>query len=688
MSFKSRDKITIFSKPATETSDDLWYVEINGKNGYAPKKFIQEDRVLVSSSKLVTVQNVAVASETPALATKTENINESLPDVQSVEVSENASEATNTNVNGVQDELSAERSKRSIDEPSLASETVKVNENLDAPNASDEVKIEDLNKYDSKNFDENAEANDEDDEEEGDDEDEDEYDDAENAVDSELSEEEGEEENRIPVNEEPFIKKTAYVTTDSKVLKSGPIGNDDAQPTLEIMAPTQSEIEQLKQQQQLKNSTPETKDSSTPSTAKSSVDTESIAAPSISTTAASKSEPAASATQFTTTTVPIDGPQNPLHIPTDTTTPLPEATTKKQIIYTSTAAPATIASIPTNVVSSTSAKIDVTIPKTNIPTSNDILKSEEPLNTDAAEILNEQIPPFKPLPPSTPSVDNQGSEINDSVTDVPNIAVVDQKINLSYGVDAVPSVIEETVKPITSSSDNNTTTNDEAITVSDEEKNQILNEGESVPVATQPAEIVDEATNISEVNNDSLPTEETIGNLAEPPQKDVKLIVDGLDTVSIGNDSNESNSNSDGIVHAENEIVSQLEIVKSEEIVPTIDYLTQKINEGVGIIEPIIQSSNVEEQQQETQTENNLESEQTVNAESKEGIFSTLINSVRNLFGGSSSVESLVEEESSNENFDKALNDILFSQAVPTSNENDNSQGMCRLVNKLFICKK
>ncbi|KAJ6648181.1 Transport and Golgi organization protein 1, partial [Pseudolycoriella hygida] len=37
LSFKIKDIITVYAKPVTETADDIWHVEINGKKGYAPK---------------------------------------------------------------------------------------------------------------------------------------------------------------------------------------------------------------------------------------------------------------------------------------------------------------------------------------------------------------------------------------------------------------------------------------------------------------------------------------------------------------------------------------------------------------------------------------------------------------------------------------------------------------------------
>lgn len=664
LSFKSRDKITVFSKPAAETSDDVWYVEINGKYGYAPKKFIQEEKVVVSSSKLILVQNVAtVTPPLPTLTPKTEekvqNINESSPDVQSAEITKNSSEVSD--VNEVKNE---ERLKRSVDLPSSASKTVDISENAGATKV-DEVKIEDLNKYDSKNFDENAESNDEDGDEDDDEED-DEYDDAENSLDSELSEEE---EIRQPVVEEPFVKKTAYVTTHSKVDNSSDIGKDGVQPTLEIMAPTQSEIEQLKQQQQMKNSIPD----STLSTVDSSVDSENASVPTTSTL-----EPVASENQFTTTTVPIDEPQNPLHIAIETTTPLPDAAKNKQDVDASKFEQKKgEEEVHTNLVSGNDATTDNAIPKVDSATK-ETPKSEEPLKPTANDLLNDQIPPFKPLPPSPEPVDNIGSDLNESTTDIPNVnaSVVDQAVGVDKPVDAVSSVTQEPEKPsnLVPSNDANAAANDESVTVLRGE-NQIAKEYETV--ATQPTEVVD---NNLEVSNESLPMEvaTTTESSAVPPIQDSKVVVESVDSVDINYDTNNATStSSDDTVHAENEIVSPIEIISSEktdDVIATVDYLTQNVNEGVGVIEPIIQLTNAEEQHQ-AGDDINLESEQPDNVESKEGIFGMVMNSLKNLFGGSSTVESLVEEQPSNENFDKALNDILFSQA--TSDESGN-EGMCQ----------
>lgn len=655
MSFKSRDKITVFSKPAAETSDDVWYVEINGKYGYAPKKFIQEEKVIVSSSKLILVQNVPTVTPpvTPTTEKVHQNINESSPDNQSAEI-KNSSEATVSDVNEVKNE---ERLKRSVDEPNSASKTVDSSENVGATNV-DEVKIEDLNKYDSKNFDESTEGNDEDEDE--DDEEDDEYDDAENSLDSELSEEE---EIRKPVVEEPFVKKTAYVTTDSKVENSSDIGNDGVQPTLEIMAPTQSEIEQLKQQQQLKDSIQDTNDP-TLSTVNSSVDLENSTSPTTSTL-----EPIASESQFTTTTVPIDEPQNPLDIGIETTTPLPDAAKNKEDGDASNIEAKKERELHTNLVSGSGNEAT---PKGDSATK-ETTTSEEPLNPTTNELLDEQIPPFKPLPPSPDPVDNIGSDLNDSTTEIPNVnASVDQPVGVDKPVDDVPSVAQEPEKPIAPSNDNYATANDETATNLQGE-NQITRQDETVTV--QPAEVVD---NKLEVSNESLPmeVETTNDNSAEPPIPETKLVVESVDSVDINYETNNATStSSDDTVHAENESVSPIEILgseKTEDVISTVDYLTQNVNEGVGVIEPIIQSTNIEGQHQ---AGSNLESEQTENVESKEGIFDMVINSVKNLFGGSSTVESIVEEEQSNENFDKALNDILFSQA--TSDEGAN-EGMCQ----------
>lgn len=639
LSFKSKDKITILSKSATETSDDVWYVEINGKHGYAPKKFILEEKVIVSTSKLITVQNVPTETVPATINTETvQNINESSPEVnQDAEIIKNSSEAT---VSNESDKETDERSKRSVE----------IGGNEDAPKE-DEVKIEDLNKYDSKNFDENAEDNDEDGEEDEDDEEE--YDDAENSIDSE------EDEIREPVNEEPVVKKTAYVTTDPKVENSGATGNPDAHPTLEIMAPTQSEIEQLKQQQS-QNSTQETNDS-TPSAVNSSVNSENDTASSTT----SQSDTSASEQQFSTTTVPIDVPQNPLDIQIDTTTPLPGATQNTNAVDATKVEPAKEESAAANLVNGNSETIvKVDSPTTEAPT------SEVPLNPTSEEVvLIDQIPPFKPLPP----VENVSVDPDESKTDIPNtdpLPVVDQKIDVIKQGRAEPSVIQEPAKITTPLSENDDVTKPETVTVS----NVVI---EGVPVPTQPTEVVDKLINNLEDSNETLPievAEPAIENSIEQPAQEAQLVVDSLDTAALGNDSNNATSTTSGdTVTAEKEIVSPLEILSSTDSIPTADYLTQKVNEGVGVIEPILQPSKMEEQQQ-VDNNNNLESGQSENEESKEGVFDMLINSVKNLFGGSSTVESLVEDPS-NENFDETLNGILFSQAQ-TSNQNEN-EGTC-----------
>lgn len=658
LSFKSKDKVTVLSKAADETSDDVWYVKINDKYGYAPKKFIVEEKVIVSSSKLIIVQNVTTGTLPSTVEIdKVQNTSESPPDVHNAEIVTNSSEAP---VSNVQNKESAEPLKRSTDAPTLSSETVKVSESVNVKK-SDEVKIEDLDKYDSKNFDEDSEGTEEDDED-----DEDEYDDVENSLGSE-------EEIRKPVIEEPFVKKTAYVTTDSKAENTGSDGSAEVQPTLEIMAPTQSEIEHLKQQQELSNSSQGT-DGSTTTAVNPSVDLESTTG----TSNTQKTESASSEQPFTTTTIPVDVPQNPLEIPIETTSPLPDISKNGNTVDASKREQTKEASAPTSNVNDDSPsketleidlKPDLVLTKT--------LKSEEPPKIDV------EIPPFKPLP----SVDNIPSDLNDSTIVVPNIAVpvVDQKMNVEVNEQLKqPSVVQDAEKSGTPSHDN--IVNEVRDQVSNGQ-NPIVKEDEAV--TTLPSQVVGEEVNNFEVSNERLPIEggeATTENFTEQQNPDTVDLTDDSNetTTSAENEivsplvvpsSEENIPTADYLTHkvnegVDNEIVPPLVIPSSEENTPNADYLTHKVNEGVDFTEPTVQSHNTEQHQQQVDNNNNLENE-SKEGESTEGFFSTLINSAKNLFGGSSTVESLVEDE----NFDQALNDILFAPAVSTSKENDN-EGM------------
>lgn len=664
LSFKSKDKVTVFSKAASETSDDVWFVEINGKSGYAPKKFIVEERVIVSSAKLITVQNVA--TDTLPSTTKpgnVPNINESLPDVNSAETVNNSSEAPVTNENEVQIEEPQQRIKRSIDEPSLASKTVDASDNVAALKP-DQVKIEDLNEYDSKNFVESAEGDD--DEEEGEEEeDEDEYDDAENSIDRK------EEEIRKPVIEEQFVKKTAYVTTDSKVERTD--GSDNDEPTLEIMAPTQAEIAQLKQKEP--ESSKQEAIKPTPPAVNPSVDSENVT---VQSTTTSESGQTSSEKPFTTTTVPNDAPQNPLDIPIETTSPIPDATVNQPNVDVSKQVDVKVESVPTTSLTSDAlatnndsiAKVDASVKET--------LKPEQPPNPTDEIVSNDQVPPFKPLPSS---VDNLGNELNDSTTTtaVPNIdvPVVDQTNDVKE-----PPVIQEPVKPLTPLSDVNPIADEGTTTVATEEKQTVM-EDEAQP--TESPDVIDQTVNNFEVNNDSLPIEASAEEYAAEPQiKDADVIVDSLNTASLPLDSNDTISER-SYGTTDTEIVSPLEILSSTDDIPTADYTTQKVNEGVGVIEPILPPHKIDEQQQAQQADNNNSQEQSEYEESNEGIFDKLIDSVRNLFVGSSTVESLVEDEPADDNFDKALNDILFSQAASAAKKVDDEGTFLLFIYPQFV---
>lgn len=668
MSFKNKDKITVYSKSATETSDDVWYVQINGKFGYAPKKFITEERIIVSSAKLIIVENVEAAAaavpSVPSTATPdlSQNTNESSsPDVKSAEINaSNSNEETVSNVSEVQNEENPERLKRSIDKSD------EVNDTVETPK-SEEVKIEDLNEYDSKNFDENVDSNDEDDEEEEDDDEGDEYDDGESASESEEESQEA----REPVVEDPVVKKTAYVTTDSVTEKPVAISNDDVQPTLEIMAPTQAEIEQLTQQQVVKDASQEANDT-TPSSLDSTANSESVTPSAITST-----EPETIAT----TTIPIDIPQNPLNIPIETTTPLPNAIPSNQNVdQTSTSEQVKVDPIPTNSGSDNPVAID------------DPVVQVDSVVNDSAATSNpkaDEVPPFKPLPSS---VNDVASDFNDSTTDVPNVSVdpnvavntdpsvseesvtpwpvdnvviesttdvpnvvIEQEVVVSAQVNTEPSVNEESVQPIAVSIDLN---DSDANTVPSEQR-QIIKEDE--PVTTAPVEIVDS----SEVSNDSVPKQESVPvteNTVKPPSsQEAAQIVERVGSLNVSDaPSDTTNTSSDDKTIEENEIVPP------PDVLPTVEYLTQKVNEGVGTVEPIIQSVPVQSEQQQPVENENSQSEPVENVENSEGIFSSLFSSVKNLFGGSSTVDTIVED-SSNENFDQALNDILF--AVPASKD-------------------
>lgn len=656
MSFKIKDKITVLSKSAVETNDDVWYVEINGKYGYAPKKFIVEERVIVSSSKLITVSNVTGAADPSPSSTPLVPAQKVETDSQNAQIVTNSSEADISNVNEVQDKDNTEQLKRSTGEQDLTNNTIeKIVENLDSTKT-DEVKIEDLNKYDSKNFEENSAG-----EEDGDEEEDDEYDDEED----ENSPEEESITEKKPVVEEPVVKKTAYVTTDPKGENSNGNGNDDVQPKLEILAPTQAEIEKLKQEQELKSSS-QTTNEPNPS-ANSPADLENAVKPS---TIVSSQEPVSSEQQFTTTTAPIDIPQNPLDIPVEVTTPIPNLTENVQ----STDAPkleeVKKEVIPTDSVSENTITTDDSILKNESIPQAEPVAEESSLPKTEDIVLSDEVPPFKPLSASSDSV------VNDLHSSTPQRVHQENdqhhhdhqhhhdNHDHDHDHDHHHAVTQEPA-PISTSGDNSAVTNESANIIANEQNQPIIKVEEIV--TPQPVEVVQEMK--IEENNDTLPlsnSEETIESSSNASTSDAENIVDtGVNT---------SGSNDTAI--PENPVAAPVEQIISDNDLPIVDALTQSVKEGVGVVELIDQTSKIEEQQQ-GDAFNNLNSE-NIEVESKRGIFDVIVNSVKNLFGGSSTVESLVEEETSPENFDKALNDILFSQAVPPTNDNVN-KGMYKV---------
>lgn len=648
LSFKIKDKITVLSKPATETNDDVWYVEINGKHGYAPKTFIVEEKVIVSGTKLITVSSVTGGAEPiPSPPEPVLNV-ETNTDSQNAQIINDSSEAKVSNVNEVQDKDNPERSKRSTGEQDLTNNIIeKIVENSDAPKT-DEVKIEDLNKYDSKNFDENSTGDEDGDEEEEDD---DEYDDAENSLEDE---EEESNTDKKPVVEEPVVKKTAYVTTDAKVETSVGSGNDDKQPKLEIMAPTQAEIEKLKHEQELKSSSQITNESN-PS-ANSSAGLENAVTMQARSTVMSSQEPVSSEQEFTTT-VPLDVPQSPLDIPVEVTTPLPNALKVEDVKNFS----------ADSVTENTTPNDDLILKNESIPTAEP--STAEPAISKTEEIvLNDEVPPFKPLPESVDSSVNHlhsTEPVTNIVTDTP---VASEENDQHHHHDHHhPSVTKEHV----------TTLGDNSV-VTSEGANIIAADQPIIKDNSQPAEVVQEMK--IDVTNDSLPNaEETTEITSNTSTPDADIVVDtGVNTFDLENDSNKVISDSSEAVIPENLTEAPLEQIALNNNVPIEDILTQSVGEGVGVAEIIQQSPKIEEQHQ-ADADNNLNSE-SIEVENKSGIIDTIINSVRNLFGGSSTVESLVEVETSPENFDKALNDILFSQAVTPTNDNVN-KGMFKVAN-------
>lgn len=637
MSFKVKDKITVYSKSATETSDDIWLVEINGRFGYAPKKFITEEKIIVSTAKLITVQNVAdTATALPSAAKpdKVQNINESLPNVQSVEINANDSnEAAAASTSKVQSEETPDGLDSSTDAPNVVSKSEELNDTVDTPKT-EEVKVEDLNEYDSKNFEENVDSNDVDDEEEEEEDEEDEYDDAENALESE----EESQETRKPVVEEPFVKKTAYVTTDKIVEKSGDITNGDIQPTLEIMAPTQAEIEQLKQQKELNDSAQGTNapSSSLDSTAENTTPLTS------STTKSESTVSTANENQFTTTIAPVDIPQNPLDIPVETTTPIPDATPSIGQVPTQDNEQEKVEPLPTNSESDNSVTADVPILKADPVTA-----ETTPIPETEQAIVSDEIPPFKPLPSS---VNDVVSDSNDSTTEVPNV-VIDQKVEINLQINSDPADNKESVKPPVVNS-NDVNDRDAVTNTILSEEQQIVKEDQ--PVTTAPVEVVD-SFEISEENVPKQETQTIVESTVKTPPQDVEHKT----AAELDSEPNDTITKLDDVVIEEREIVTPLDV-------PTAELLTENLKEGVAFVEPILQS--VQTEQQQPAVSDDTGSEQDENVESKEGLFGSLFSSVKNLFGGSSTVESIVED-ASNENFDKALNDILF--ASPSSKDND-----------------
>lgn len=639
--------MTVYAKPATETGDDLWYVQLNGKYGFVPRKFVLEEKIFVASAKLSVVEDAATTAlpstppkETPPPPTKSgsaQNINESSTpssssppssspspspvNVKSEEVTSSSSEAPVRNVNEVKSEVPQEQLKPSVDTDSA----IKVeNVSVENPSKSAEVKVEDLDQYDSKNFDENSESKGEDDEEieeseEGEEEDEEEeeeeYDDSENVVDSE-------EEVKEPVVEEPIVKKTAYVTTDS----AGENSKDDVQPTLEIMAPTQSEIEKLKAEQETRNVP------TTPSAVESTV------SPSVPSNTASQTEPATTQS-VTTTAVPIDEPQNPLNIPLETTTPIPVVAEEPKIDAIK------VEWVPTNAVSDSPETTGVPITQSAAPSS-----QPEASTTPQPVVMDVEIPPFKPL---SSLGENFASDVNDSTTDAP---VVEQKVEVNEQANDVPSITPESTTAANTPSNDNNPKSEDLVTDNDS-------------ATTNSAEVVDSL----EISNDSLPiepetTSQSYEEISTQPAGNVE-------NVNAAEASDVSNSPTDGTVIPEGEIIPPPEeVVSSTEHTTTTDYVRETVTEGVGYAEPIAQTYNKieeHEHQHPVDNNNNLESEPTESVESGEGFFGSLLNSVKNLFGGRSTVETLVEEDGTGENFDRALNDILFSQA-PSSHEHSN----------------
>lgn len=688
----------MFSKPITETSDDIWAVEINGKRGYAPKKFIQEDRIIVPKAELITVTDLAnnvPAKEVP------ETVKPSA-DIQNKSAEKNSSESAPPIVNAVYTNDSSERPKRSIEHPTVGDDSKKIEEVQKGIDVSkpEEVKVEDLNMYDSKNFDGNTEEEDysegeTDEEEEGEDE-------------NDLDSPEEVDNSKEPVKEEPFVKKTAYVTTDTKAETPSSSGNENVQPTLEIMAPTQSEIEQLKRQKELEE-TEKANQTLSKETTKSPVTVE-IKVP-LSTTVGN-TNPALTENERTTTNVPINIPQNPLEIPIETTTPLPssvkdtddttppQSSTKdtdeittppsstKDTSETTTPLPSLTKDADNapevNNVESSFLKDDLiakndSVPKDDTITNGNAIQKEPP-ETKAAVL--DEIPPFKPLPSlsynlatdtSPPAIDSSDSATIKPVIDRPNDANT-QGENSGLSNDQVPktpTIANDMPSTSTASSNefvNTAIPNEVPSTSLNEDSADIAKESETVNEKL-PSEVVKEVVNQVEVTKDTLPlevVEEVSENSIELNTEETPKVVDETpDAITA-----ETVSTVPDVVSLEelNDTYSASEQPNSfiDNISAKDAPNTESVDQGfAGTVEPISQLPSVS---QEIPVDNvdNLNKERDGG---EGGIFGSFFNSIKNLFGGSSTIESLIEDDTFADHFDKTLNDILFSPSAATPKE-------------------
>lgn len=258
LSFRPNIPVKIFSKSAGN-NPDVWGVDIQGRRGYVPKKMIREERVHIHTTLLIEVPTeVAAPNEPPKEVKITETIveqykqeedpsistddskKEELPE-KTVEKVEETSETIHVEIPIVEKltidpytENSIVKGESELNTPSFVESTAPTHSTSEKPQP---VPSEEVNSVsstvnetgDSKpsnsepntvNPDNQPETNTATEEESissGEDEDDDNADDSEeNEEDENDYDEEKEYAGRVPVNEPPFIKKTAYQTEDGQ----------------------------------------------------------------------------------------------------------------------------------------------------------------------------------------------------------------------------------------------------------------------------------------------------------------------------------------------------------------------------------------------------------------------------------------------------------------------------------------